>query len=109
MDEHKIDDLLGNIGSEHLTLPSGLVEDTFKQICVESERQSNPLPYLVVTVVFINMLTSIFIGGLIFLLSPLTMVDWLIVGIVFSTFNGMFYGLTYAFRDQIRHTLEAYH
>ena len=92
-------------GREAVTLPKNLNRDTLRLIEAHGVNDAHVLPYLIAALIFINMLISILTGTVLYMMAPLTMVDWLIMGSIYASFNALFYGLTYAYRDQVNEFL----
>lgn len=93
------------LASEEVSVPKELAVNTMALLQATELKDTHVLPYLVAGVIFINLFIGILIGTLLYIMRPLTMMDCLIIGSVFASFNALFYGFTYAYRDKVNEFL----
>jgi len=106
------DDTLTNalnaVAREKIMVPDGLREKTMNLIQSPATQSRRVFPYAVAMVFMINMLISIIFGGILFLIRPITLFEWIIIGSVYSTVNVFLYVVTFINYEKIQNMLHAY-
>ncbi len=107
-DKFNLDKILKSFSKEEIIVPSGLSETTIKRIAENPVDSQKVFPYVLVVVFVINLLISLFFGGILFLLRPITMIEWIIIGSVYSSVNVLLYGITFLNYSKIQNLLSSY-
>lgn len=104
----ELDKYLAAIAQENIQIPASLASQTAEIISTESNKERNLFPYILGMVFAVNLAISFLFGGVLFLLRPLSVLDWIIVGSVYSTANVLLYGITFINYENLRVLLNAY-
>lgn len=107
LNEQELDRLMKAVSEMEVAIPRDLHSKTLKAVEQDVVGTTFMLPYLVATVIFINMLTAIVFGGTLYLIETLPLWVWLIIGSVYASINGLFYGLTYVYRERISNMMNS--
>jgi len=105
MTEEYFEKMMNRTAAEEVAIPKGLTANTMSLLEATELNNAHVLPYLVAGVIFINLLIGVLMGTVIYMMRPLTVLDCLIMGSIFASFNALFYGLTYAYRDIVNEFL----
>jgi len=103
-----LDEHLKAIAHEKIVIPVNLSSSTAAKIADSHESSRNFFPVIMFLVFTINILISVIFGGVLFLMRPITLVEWVIIGSVYSTVNVFLYGLTIINYEKIQNVLNAY-
>lgn len=97
-----LDRQLKALAKEKIEVPGHLADRTTQIVYAKLEKkEQNLLPYMLGAVFLSNILISLFIGGTLYMMQPLTLLDWLIVGLIYSTVNVFLYGSIFFYREKI--------
>ena len=97
-----LDTQLKALAKAKIKVPEYLADQTTQIVYAKLEKKEQSLlPYMLGAVFLSNMLISVLIGGALYMMRPLTLFDWLIVGLIYSTINVFLYGLIFAYRKKI--------
>ncbi len=97
-----LDRQLKALAKAKIKVPGHLAARTTQAVYEKLEKkEQNLLPYMLGAVFLSNMLISLFIGGTLYMMQPLTLFDWLIVGLIYSTVNVFLYGSIFFYREKI--------
>jgi hypothetical protein len=103
-----LDEHFRAIAYEKVAVPMNLSSSTAVKILDSPETSRNFLPMVMLLVFAINVLVSVFFGGVLFLMRPITLVEWVIIGSVYSTVNVFLYTITIINYEKIQNMLSIY-
>jgi len=106
--DDKLTNALNEVAGEEITVPDGLRRKTINLIQSTETQPSKVFPYAVAMVFMINILISVIFGGILFLIRPITIFEWIIIGSVYSTVNVFLYVVTFINYGKIQDMLHAY-
>lgn len=99
---YDLDTQLKALAKAKIKVPEHLTTQTTQAVYAKLEKkEQNLLPYMLGAVFFSNMLISVLIGGALYMMQPLTLFDWFIVGLIYSTINVFLYGSIFVYREKI--------
>ena len=100
-----LDSHLKSIAEEHVDIPHGISSHAIRLIKTQSDSSPVVFPYILAVVFAVNILISVFFGGILFLLRPISILQWIIIGSVYSTANVAIYGITFINYEKILNML----
>lgn len=106
-DKYDMTEQLKSIAGEEIGIPSRLSESTAEMV-VSSIKKRSILPIVMTFVFAANILVSLLFGGVLFLMRPITILEWVIIGSVYTTVNVLLYGITFINYEKIQNVLRAY-
>ena len=107
-DKFILDEQLNIIAIEKINIPIGLSSATANKIVADNKSPKNMLPYILALVFLINIAVSVIFGGALFLMRPLSIIEWVAIGSVYSAVNVFLYGVTFINYEKIQNMLDAY-
>ena len=103
-----IDMHLASISREEIKIPTNLASNTAEKLKLQSDNNKNLFPYILGAVFTINILVSLLFGGVLFLMRPISLLEWIIIGSIYSTVNAILYAITFINYEKIQNVLKAY-
>ena len=104
----ELDKSLKSISKEIISIPNDLTDKTLVCINEVPEESQKVFPYVLAMVFLVNILVSLFFGGILFLIRPITLVEWIVIGSVYSTTNVILYGITFLNYNKLQNILSSY-
>jgi hypothetical protein len=108
MNDEKLTSALKSVANEDIQIPGELSGATMDLILSPEPSAGKTFPYAVALVFLANMLLSILFGGILFLIRPITLLEWLIIGSVYSTANVFLYIVTFMNYERVKNMFNAY-
>ena len=101
--DEQFENIMRNYDKKSPKAPRHLSLDTSALIRsrLAGQEHTKVLPMLIASIITINLLMGIVFAAVLYLMRPLTLADWLIISSIYGTVNALFYGFTYAYRDNV--------
>lgn len=103
-----IEKQLKAIGQEEIKTPSNLSSVTADIVVSAPESVKSIFPFALTMIFAANIMVSLIFGAVLFWMRPITIIEWIIIGFVYSTINALLYGITFMNYEKIQNVLNAY-
>lgn len=108
MNDKNLEKVLRSVAVEEIAVPADLAHTTSELLKSGDSGVKKAFPYIVALVFLVNIMISVLFGGILFLMRPITLVEWIIIGSIYSTVNVFLYTLTFIYFGKLQDMLKAY-
>jgi hypothetical protein len=108
MSDDRLTGILTEVAEEDIQVPAGISMDTVNLILLSESSPERAFPYVIALVFLVNMLLSMLFAGILFLIRPISILEWVIIGSVYSTVNVFLYAVTFMNYEKVKDMLRAY-
>ncbi|MDX1357553.1 MAG: hypothetical protein R3232_01855 [Clostridia bacterium] len=108
MSDDRLTGILAEVAVEDIQIPAGISKDTANLMLMSEPSAEKAFPYVIAVVFLVNMLLSMLFAGILFLIRPISILEWVIIGSVYSTVNVFLYSVTFMNYEKVKDMLRAY-